>query len=368
MIRVAFVVNGSPESAMGQRASAFAERLADRLEIHTFHRGARKVESIVQFLGALRRLRPDVVYVFDMGYSGILATALYKAISRAKVVVDTGDVIYELARSMGERGAVGLALTRALERLSLRIADRVVVRGTMHRELLAKDGVDALVVQDGVDTSTFTPEPAGDVRAELGLDGLVTIGVLGSSVWNERLQMCYGWELVETLRLLDDLPVAGVMIGGGNGIDRLKALSREYAIEDRVRFLGYVDFDDLPRHLNALDLCISTQTNDVVGSVRTTGKLPLYLATGRYVLASDVGEASLVLPPEMRVEYVGVRDDGYPARLATRIREIVARGERISPREESVAIARERFEYDMLAKRVGDLVESLGGEPSRTGA
>jgi hypothetical protein len=51
-----------------------------------------------------------------------------------------------------------------------------------------------------------------------------------------------------------------------------------------------------------MDICLSTQTNDVVGWVRTTGKLPLYLAAGRYVLASRVGEAARVLPEEMLVD------------------------------------------------------------------
>ena len=52
----------------------------------------------------------------------------------------------------------------------------------------------------------------------------------------------------------------------------------------------------LEENLGALDVVLSTQSNDVVGQVRTTGKLPLYMANGRFILATDVGEASLVLP------------------------------------------------------------------------
>ena len=40
------------------------------------------------------------------------------------------------------------------------------------------------------------------------------------------------------------------------------------------------------RHLSIMDVCISTQSNDLVGMVRTTGKLPLYLAYGKYVIAN----------------------------------------------------------------------------------
>ena len=68
-------------------------------------------------------------------------------------------------------------------------------------------------------------------------------------------------------------------------------------------FAGRRPLTELPALLAACDICLSTQTNDVPGNVRTTGKLPLYLACGRYILASNVGEAARVLPPEMLVPY-----------------------------------------------------------------
>ena len=82
------------------------------------------------------------------------------------------------------------------------------------------------------------------------------------------------------------------MIGGGSGVPHLKALCKLYEIEDRILFLDHIPYDELPQYLNLLDICLSTQTNNLVGQVRTTGKLPLYLATRPYILASDVGEAN----------------------------------------------------------------------------
>ena len=88
-------------------------------------------------------------------------------------------------------------------------------------------------------------------------------------------------------------------------------------------FTGRVNYDELPRYLNLMDVCISTQSNDPVGQVRTSGKLPLYLACGRFVLATDVGEAARVLPREMLVTYNGANDPDYPARLVERLRELL---------------------------------------------
>src|SRR6185503_11640599 len=284
--------------------------------------------------------------------------ALYRLAFGNRMIIDTGDAITELARSMG-RGRTGLLLTSLLERFALRVADKVIVRGSFHRELLAGAKINAEVIQDGVDIESFAAEDVRDLRKQNGLEGVLTIGLVGSSVWSEKLKMCYGWELVETIRLLQDKPVKGIMIGGGSGIAHLKARCREYGIEDRVFFLDHVPFERLARYLSLIDICLSTQTNDVVGNVRTTGKLPLYLAAGRFILASNVGEASRVLPKEMLVDYVGVKDDEYPARLAARVESILANPQILSSGAANILLARQHFDYSMLAQRAHRVIKEV---------
>src|SRR2546423_2512936 len=356
---VAFVVNGVRESAMGHRARALGARLRGRYRVRVAYREGNKVAALLRFFTFLRRARPRAVYVFDMAYSGVLAAWAYRALTGVPFVVETGDAIYELMRSTGNRGPLGLWLTRRFEQFSLRAADRVVVRGQTHRQGLAAQGVNAEGIQDGVDTREFTPLPVNGLRKEHSLEVVLTVGLIGSTVWSEKLGMCYGWELVELLRLLRSAPVKGVVIGGGTGLPRLKARCREYGIEDRVLFLGHVPYAQLPRYLNLIDVCLSTQTNDTVGQVRTTGKLPLYLAAGRYVLASDVGEASRVLGREMLVPYEGVKDEQYPQRLASRIEAILARPELLARGAEGVTLAKKYFDYSLLAERVGALIDAV---------
>src|SRR5205814_9698643 len=120
---------------------------------------------------------------------------------------------------------------------------------------------------------------------------------------------------------------------------------------------GRRPMSELPSLINACDVCLSTQTNDVPGNVRTTGKLPLYLACGRYVLASRVGEAARVLPADMLVPYDGTVDRGYPARLAERIRELIGDRVRLRLGTAGVAIARNHFDYDRLATRVESVLD-----------
>jgi glycosyltransferase involved in cell wall biosynthesis len=357
MSTVAFIVNGGYDSAMGYRARDLAARLG-RYDIRIAYRSPRKILSILSLFIFLARVRPVVTYVFDISYSGVVAAGVYRILFDDRLIVETGDAIVELARSSGNRGRVGLWLTRLLEKAAFWFADRIVVRGSFHQEWLARRGINADVIQDGVDTQKFRPENASDLRLRYGLNGELTIGLIGSSLWSEKLQMCYGWELVETLRLLKSKRVKGIMIGSGSGIPHLKALCREYGIEDRIVFVDHIPYEQLRRYLGLIDVCLSTQTNNLVGHVRTTGKLPLYLAAGRYILASDVGEASRVLQQEMLVPYEGVKDEQYPQKLATRIETILEHPEMLNCAAANVGLAEKYFDYSLLAKRAGNVIEA----------
>lgn len=356
MSNIVFIVNGGFDSAMGYRARAFAGHLRGRFVVDIRYRAKGRLLSLALFVISLVRLRPAVSYVFDMAYSGVLAAISYKMLTRNCLIVETGDAIYALSRSL-DRGIVWRWLTWLLERVSFLAADAIVVRGTLHQKWLAEQGVAATVIPDGVDTQTFALRAAEDLRRQLKLDGVVTVGFVGSMVWSEKLQSCYGWELVEVLRLMRSEALVGVIIGDGSGVSRLVARCKEYGIDDKVRFVGRVRYEELARYLSVLDICLSTQTNDLVGSVRTTGKLPLYLATARYVLASKVGEAALVLNEEMLVDYDGATDKNYPHKLAERITALLREPERLKMGRRNVEIAKARFEYRMLAERMGGLID-----------
>jgi glycosyltransferase involved in cell wall biosynthesis len=355
-VKVAFLVNGDRQSAMGDRATAFASRLSGRWKAALAWRIGSRREAYRGFMRALDETRPDVVYVMDMAVSGVLAAARWRARHDVATVVDTGDAITALARSAG-RGPFGLAATWATERTGLRVADHLIVRGTGHAEWFAARGRDATVVPDGVDLRVMVPADGSATRSTLGLGEAFVVGVLGSCTWNPRLGIAYGWDLVESLALLRDQPVMGMLIGDGSGVAHLRRRAVALGVADRLVFAGRQPMHKLPSLLSACDVCVSTQTNDLVGNVRTTGKLPIYLACGRFVLASDVGEAARVLPQQMRLRYDGVLDREYPKRLAARIRELVPHRPLTSPA--SRRLAAEHFDYDRLASRIERVLEEV---------
>src|SRR5581483_8556895 len=104
---VAGLVNGGAESAMAERARAFAVRLAPDIATRLHFRSGGRAAAVVRHLRALRREAPSVVYVLDTAVAGTTAALLHRRLTGAAVVVDTGDAVAELLRSTGRVGAVG---------------------------------------------------------------------------------------------------------------------------------------------------------------------------------------------------------------------------------------------------------------------
>ena len=356
---IAFVVNGGAHSPMSERAHAFADRLPE-FDVRCVVRSGRKGVAAARFLRQLWTLRPVLCCVFDHAFDGVIATAAYCQARRIPWILDSGDDIVALGRALNRRG-LPRALTGWLDRFGEAKASHIVVRGRAHAERYRGRGIDATWIPDGVDVARFARERPPD---EPSVGNALVIGLIGSSHWAGPDRMCYGQDLVDVVcDLLDrnrlPFPVHGVMIGDGSGIPVLQQQLRDRGRESAVSFLGRRDYTELPKLLSTMHICLSTQTDDDVGAVRTTGKLPMYLAAGRFILASRVGEAARVLPDAMLVPYSGSFDRHFAVRVAERIREAVRGQTRFGNREECTAIASTMFEYDTLAGRYGALIESM---------
>jgi glycosyltransferase involved in cell wall biosynthesis len=364
-MKLLFLVNGSSTSAAGIRAQEFAKRLPCSWIIQLRYRPVKKWVGIGLFLHAALKLRPDIIYVMDTAYTGILSAAISKLLLRCKFITDTGDVAFELAKSRGIYSRTQLVLIKWIENLAIYYSDYLIVRGSYHKVWLATQGLLTVeFIPDGVNLSVIQPVQSSSLKYELGLADSLVIGLIGSMHWSEKHNLCYGWEVIEVINLLKQCPIKGLLIGDGNGRSKLEERAKTLGVLERVIFVGEISFEDIPNYLSLIDVCISTQSNDLVGNVRTTGKLPLYLACGKYIIASDVGEAHNVLSDlGFLVPYKGVRDDDYPHLVAKHLESILEQPEILEVSSKARDIARQYFDYDILTTKVENLCRTLGSNP-----
>src|SRR5207248_1271602 len=115
--------------------------------------------------------------------------------------------------------------------------------------------------------------------------------------------------------------------------------------------------EDLPEYVNAIDVCLSTQSDDLVGAVRITAKVPEYLACGRYIIASDVGGARDFVGTAGQLIPIDALSGGeYTQRVALHVRELLAHPQLLDKGRNGVEIARQHFDYAVLRPRLSSVL------------
>jgi PEP-CTERM/exosortase A-associated glycosyltransferase len=206
-------------------------------------------------------------------------------------------VIYE-ARAFWEDAAVdhgttreGSAryrLTRALETLMFKRADRVVVIAAGMRAELTRRGVDparVTIVPNGVDTERFSPMERDEPLARsLGLNGAPLLGFIGSFYHYEGLRF-----LVEAMPdLRQRLPGARVLLVGGGEEDAALRASAG-ATDGAVVFTGQIPYEHIRRYYSLLDVFVCPRKRMRLTELVTPLKPLEAMAMGKAVLGSDVG-------------------------------------------------------------------------------
>ena len=317
--------------------------------------GPARTGSMRSWLERISRRPPRVLVLVDIG-DDTAAAAVLARLRRVPTILDTGDLVFQLERSRGERSHVALALTWVGERAALAAANHVVVRGIEHAKLL---GGERVTFAPDVSPPSARPVNGDRIRREQRLDGFV-VGVVGSLNRAPRLGLVYGWDIIEALAFTD-ASVQALIVGDGPGLPELKSRAERLAVAHRCQFAGRVGSDEVADWVGAMDVAVSTQTNDLVGAVRTTGKLPLYLACGRPVLATDVGEAKRLLGPlGWTIPYDGVVDPQYPRRLAAAVEELRRYPREVARRrQQALELHRREFDVTEIRRRIRTVIDDL---------
>lgn len=351
---------------MARRARQVARHAAPRIQVSIVHRPAGLRGQARMWRRMLRAARPDALCAYDVNPRELFPSLLGR-MRGVPVIVEVGDLAGELLAAHGVRGP-RLAYRRGAERAAWHGASVLTVRGPGFVPLLRERGVSRPihVVPEGVDRELFRPLDPAPGRALLGLsEGERAVGVAGTIVWNPVTATAYGWELVDGLPHMPGewrAVVVGQRYGQGDGVARLRARAEELGVGDRLLTPSRIEHEQVPSVLAALDAVTWTQTPDAAGSGRTTLKLPEYLACGKYVLASDVGEARRLIAGNGRLlPYAGGRDLAYARAVAGAVAALPDRAELDRLGAHGVERARE-FGWEAVADRFCEVVElALGG-------
>lgn len=231
-----------------------------------------------------------------------------------------------------------------------RRADAIVTVASALKETLSDLGAPRekiRVLRNGVDLTAFYRDDRVKAREGLGVEGLVLASV-GHLIDRKGHGLA--------VKALKHLPDATLLIAGaGPDQSQLQRLAKNCGLEDRVRFLGLLDTQQLRGVYNAADVLVLASSREGWANVLLEA-----MACGAPCVASDVGGSSEVVRAPEAGRIISERT---PEAIAAAVRDIADAG---IDREATQAFA-ERHSWDETVAGMHSIFSELR-EKSRAAA
>ena len=117
-----------------------------------------------------------------------------------------------------------------------------------------------------------------------------------------------------------------LLLGGGEYLDHLKALSEVLDISDQVIFTGFVDYHDLGKYMLLADVAINTFPRTLVTNCALPSKVLQYLCCGIPTVATPVDGLVGLIPENHGVIYREL-DQSFVDAVGELLEEDAIRGE-----------------------------------------
>lgn len=241
--------------------------------------------------------RPDVVIATSpqllVGLSG-WCIARWK---RVPLVFEVRDLWPESLAAVG-MGKSNSLLHRALGKIAgflYRKSDRVVVVTPAFEDFLV-DHWDVprekiSVIENGVETELFAPDPATELRRELGIEGKFVVSYIGT------MGMAHGLETIiaAATQLRDTNPrIVFLMVGEGADKDRIVSLARERRLNN-LRFVDQQPRENIPAYICASDACLVLLKKTDLFKTVIPSKMLEFMSCARPVVLGVDGQARKIL-------------------------------------------------------------------------
>jgi len=184
---------------------------------------------------------------------------------------------------------------KVLEKSLPLFADTVSVASQHLRTLALKAGVRKENIFDapvGADVDEFTPFIDGSAIREKYCIGNVLVLYIGQLHGAQYLDL---FLRAANIVLHETSEVDFMVVGEGFMERHLKGVARDLGIEKKIIFTGSVLHHKIPEYIAAADICIAPFKDTPVTRCKSPLKIVEYMAMGKAIIASDVGEARRML-------------------------------------------------------------------------
>jgi len=238
--------------------------------------------------------KPKIIYASSPPFFVSVAGLIIARFKKARYVIEIRDLWIDFALLLGQlRSKPVIAVMRALEKITYRAADRIVVVTEGYRNHLVGRGVEEekiSVIHAGVDFDKLTLGDGERIRTEMGLQNKFIIGYAGNIGLAQGLEV-----VVQAAYLLrEEEGIAIVIVGDGAERLRLVELARQLNLNN-IFITGPVNRSDAADYMASFDSCLVQLLKDPLFDLTLPSKLFECMAYSKPVLLGLGGEAKEII-------------------------------------------------------------------------
>ena len=312
---------------------------------------------LAQIKRKMKEINPDIIHAHCLTSYGTLGSLLN---FHPFIITAFGSDILITPKENIMKGLI--------TRWSLAKADLITCDAFHMREAIMKFGVPESkikIIFFGVDTKKFSPGPKNEeIKRKFGI------------LDEDRVVMSFRFlePLYDTKTLIQSVPtvlkeVSGVkflIAGNGSQEKKLKKMSEDLRVSEKVKFIGWIDKEVLPQYLRTVDVCVSTALSDA-GIASSTAEA---MACGLSVIVTNTGENEkwvkngengFLIPiknPEILAERIVrlLKDDDLRRQFGERARKVIEERDNYQKEMEKV----ENIYYQLSKNlRYGEKISNL---------
>jgi glycosyltransferase involved in cell wall biosynthesis len=219
----------------------------------------------------------------------IFLVALPFKLLGVKYIFDHHDANPELYVSKYGKHGMLYRILVALEKLTYRFSDVVIVTNKSYGDLAVKRGgvpsENVFVVRNGPNRETFKSVPSNPARKK-GKNHL--IGYVGNMSVQDGLDILL--DIAQHVKNSGRRDVLFTCVGGGTELNKLKKIAEDKGLLDTVCFTGRVSDEDLLEILSSSDVCVNPDRPSEMNDISTMIKIMEYMALGKPIVQFDARE------------------------------------------------------------------------------
>ncbi len=280
---------------------------------YLYEYGAMAVLGCLKLTALHLRARLSAVHIHNMPDILVFA-GLLPRLTGSKLVLDVHDPMPELFLSWHEDAAQSLTvkMLRLQEKVSCRVADRVISVNETMRENLQKKGIPdekIYIVHNFPDERLF-PMSAMPTSWPKSRECL---NILYCGTVTKHYDV--GLAVKAIARLKGELPVTLKIMGEGNRLSEVLDLASQLGVRDRVEHIGLAPADRVREEMKKADIGISCHWAGIFGDLYFSTKIIEYLSQGLPVVSPQTYTIAKYLPPDCMFYFQSGDDAGLAETL-----------------------------------------------------